>query len=797
MQAEIFYRLLKSYGRKINVLIYNPPLRDMSIINLSNSVNLYLISTSELNRSSLFSSYKNSLATIVASDDIPVIKYDVVVTPYYDKISNVLINKFNPDYVMFYTQNDNKQNLENYNEIGTGIYERNNQYKSKEADVTFENYSNTIFNKKILLYRIDFSKLPTNFFKHNEVSILAENDVDYHRFKSIEGLKPIFKASALCLDFDIMITNEFVDDITELLVCNSITEVLFFKDYHQHISGYNKANDHVFRKLFAKEVEHNMKPVELSEVDMISLSDREQHLENYKLTIEDGEVRKLSYNLDKPKVGIIIPTYEQKEYTEKCLKSIANTLDNNYDVKIYWVDNGSSTVTKRTIDKFAKDLNLNFEKIYIKDAVGYIKATNTGIKKALEDNCEYLVLQNNDTEFTNKNWLYEMTNGIHGNCVGTCPVTNSKDAIQFYVSIKKNLITDFVSFDNDKTDEDISNILARTYESKYYSITQNSHFIPSFFSIMLSAKAFKEIGLLDETFGKGYGDDVDFIQRLFIKGYTLNLAPAVYVLHDHHVSFTEEIGLTNIRNTIRARVLQCNVKNSLNTSKKKKSVIYTCITGNYDKLINLSYVNTEKYDYVLFTDSSIPNVPNYWKVFNISVYKDYLNLVDGSADSLTKLARFFKTHPHLFFSNYESSMWIDGNIDVYQKSDKLFDKVSNEDFIFTSAHPRRTCIYEEIEACKRMKKDSEETLEKARKFLLKNEMPKNAGMVQTGIIIRRHNEQACIDLMEEWWKYIYEITRRDQLSFNYVMWKNKASYLEMSWNDLNRNYIMLNPVHNK
>ena len=46
--------------------------------------------------------------------------------------------------------------------------------------------------------------------------------------------------------------------------------------------------------------------------------------------------------------------------------------------------------------------------------------------------------------------------------------------------------------------------------------------------------------------------------------------------------------------------------------------------------------------------------------------------------------------------------------------------------------------------------------------------------------IRENNDLDIIKTMEDWWTEIKYNSRRDQLSFNYVTWKNnfKFSYLE-------------------
>ena len=55
----------------------------------------------------------------------------------------------------------------------------------------------------------------------------------------------------------------------------------------------------------------------------------------------------------------------------------------------------------------------------------------------------------------------------------------------------------------------------------------------------------------------------------------------------------------------------------------------------------------------------------------------------------------------------------------------------------------------------------------------KEKFPDNNGLVDNSLIIRKHNEKKNIFLMEEWWKEIKNYSHRDQLSFNYAMWKTR------------------------
>jgi hypothetical protein len=50
--------------------------------------------------------------------------------------------------------------------------------------------------------------------------------------------------------------------------------------------------------------------------------------------------------------------------------------------------------------------------------------------------------------------------------------------------------------------------------------------------------------------------------------------------------------------------------------------------------------------------------------------------------------------------------------------------------------------------------------------------PVNYGLTENNVLIRRHNDPTIIKLMEDWWRELLAQSRRDQLSFPYVAWRN-------------------------
>ena len=58
-------------------------------------------------------------------------------------------------------------------------------------------------------------------------------------------------------------------------------------------------------------------------------------------------------------------------------------------------------------------------------------------------------------------------------------------------------------------------------------------------------------------------------------------------------------------------------------------------------------------------------------------------------------------------------------------------------------------------------------------FFLKSEKyPEHNGLLFASVLIRKHHDENLKKVMEDWWYCVKNYSKRDQLSFNYVAWKN-------------------------
>ena len=221
----------------------------------------------------------------------------------------------------------------------------------------------------------------------------------------------------------------------------------------------------------------------------------------------------------------------------------------------------------------------------------------------------------------------------------------------------------------------------------------------------------------------------------------------------------------NISNE-RINNFESNITNKDYLSKLKK-VVFTALIGNYDKIHK---INKEKgYDYFMFTDRTFKNNSNLnWTILPLKKRGKL------SKKKIYKLQRFYKTHPHLFFENYDLSIYIDTSYEIKGKLDEFLLRILSSNLnIYLLEHPDRNSIYKEMNAVVSYKKESKKVVSVIRKRYKKHDFPDDIGLSENSLIVRKHKEKDCIDLMNRWFNEINKYSHRDQLSFGYILWKTR------------------------
>jgi hypothetical protein len=208
------------------------------------------------------------------------------------------------------------------------------------------------------------------------------------------------------------------------------------------------------------------------------------------------------------------------------------------------------------------------------------------------------------------------------------------------------------------------------------------------------------------------------------------------------------------------------INESTNDIFKLKKVVYSVILANYDEI---KEINIQKgYDYFLFSDNNSFFKTN-WTILPIPEEVKNLNI------NKVKKQRYLKLHPHLYFKNYDLSIYIDATMGIKgDLNEFLIRTLSSKYYIYTFEHPFRNNIFDETLEVARVQKERKEISERVRKRYRIENFTDKTGLVETCLIIRNHNIQNCINLMNNWFEEIQNYSHRDQLSFNYVIWKTKS-----------------------
>lgn len=207
-------------------------------------------------------------------------------------------------------------------------------------------------------------------------------------------------------------------------------------------------------------------------------------------------------------------------------------------------------------------------------------------------------------------------------------------------------------------------------------------------------------------------------------------------------------------------------------SSNNRIVVYTCITGNYDRLYPI--INPSPHvDYVCFTDN--PDLTQ--EGWIVCPLPDFVN---EAWITQVKKQRLVKILPYRAFGEgqYDVSIWIDGNMRVFGDIERYFlPKYDLKKFSFwTNKHPTRDDIYEEELAVIRMKKDDYKVTHDQVEVYRLQGYPAHSGMVESNVILRDMNDRWCKRLMFMWAEEIMKGSHRDQLSFNYCAWKQDFKY---------------------
>jgi len=211
-----------------------------------------------------------------------------------------------------------------------------------------------------------------------------------------------------------------------------------------------------------------------------------------------------------------------------------------------------------------------------------------------------------------------------------------------------------------------------------------------------------------------------------------------------------------------------------------KFVVYTVITGGFDSVRQPEVIDP-RFDYILFTDSVTNPRIGAWTVRKI----------EYDCKDSRKKSRFPKIHPEVLLSEYDASLYIDGNICI--TSQFVYDRcvaLATEGVDWAGIKHKRDCVYDEMNAIIGLGWVHDYEVLDWYRFLRSEKYPDHNGLFENNIIFRRHS-QVVKQIDDNWWWTLEEQqVKRDQFSLMYAIWKlpevKTAYYLsedENAWNN--------------
>ncbi|MDD4427522.1 MAG: glycosyltransferase family 2 protein [Paludibacter sp.] len=215
------------------------------------------------------------------------------------------------------------------------------------------------------------------------------------------------------------------------------------------------------------------------------------------------------------KVFVIIVTYKGQLWYDHCFTSLRYSVT---PVQTVVVDNASKDGTV----KYIKDIYPEIHLIASDKNLGFGQANNKGIRYALDNGADYILLLNQDA------WIKTDTIGklidIHVNNPQygiLSPIHLNADETNIE-KLLLNRLDDFRVTDARLFDDMYFDRLSDVYETKY--VNAASWFMPR--------ETIEKIGGFDPIFFH-YGEDDNYLNRVFYHGYKVGICPRLKIVHDN------------------------------------------------------------------------------------------------------------------------------------------------------------------------------------------------------------------------------------------------------------------------
>jgi len=225
-------------------------------------------------------------------------------------------------------------------------------------------------------------------------------------------------------------------------------------------------------------------------------------------------------------IDVIIPVYNGYEFLEKLFDSIEQHTSSSHRLIV---------INDASPDERVKPYLLQRLKAH-KNALFLDHQENQGFLKSVNEAYGYVsnhfIILNTDTEVP-EFWMERLMYPIltMDNIASTTPFTNSGEIASFPNFVADNSIFDHMDVNT------LDSVFRKVKAENFYEAVPTG----VGFCMGVNYTLTKKIGMfVEDTFGKGYGEENDWCQRAIKEGYTNYLVPNLYVYHKHGGSFSAE-----------------------------------------------------------------------------------------------------------------------------------------------------------------------------------------------------------------------------------------------------------------
>lgn len=246
------------------------------------------------------------------------------------------------------------------------------------------------------------------------------------------------------------------------------------------------------------------------------------------------------------KIFVIIVTYKGIQWYDRCFTSLRQS---SIPVQTIVIDNASNDGSVEYIKEHHPEIIL----IESKENLGFGKANNLAMRYALDHNCDYVFLLNQDT------WLPE-SNAIEK--LISVSITHQEYGIlsPLHMMADEKTLSMMLEYQNNHTSMAILTDMLKgemkdVYETNYVNAA----------GWLLPRNTLESVGGFDPIY-QHYEEDDDYLNRVAYHGLKVGICPMIKMVHDHHESempFSNNLWLYHHQQEILVKLTNLNVNNPI------------------------------------------------------------------------------------------------------------------------------------------------------------------------------------------------------------------------------------------